>query len=152
MLRAGARSDGPPKESRLDLLIGGVPATVRSHHQPGIAGMRHYISVGTERGLLELAGGFRMGGPWSYGPVRLDGRALTEGECTPPDPWELANHLSIGTAVAVIRGDLHEAAAAQAGLFTAGLAVGIDRCAQDAFGSPRHGTRLRPECRLRLSR
>lgn len=114
--------------------------------------MRHYISVGTERGLLELAGGFRMGGPWSYGPVRLDGRALTEGECTPPDPWELANHLSIGTAVAVIRGDLHEAAAAQAGLFTAGLAVGIDRCAQDAFGSPRHGTRLRPECRLRLSR
>jgi len=69
-------------------------------------------------GLLELAGGFRRGDTWRYGPVRLNWMALNEGKWSEEDCWLRANVLSFGTALKVVRGELAGAEALASGSFS----------------------------------
>ena len=112
--------------------LGGVPAVLRCQQraqpqgtqQQGIA---QRLALYCEAGLVELSGAFRLGQPWQYDALRLNGQALCA--ATPPgqDAWIQANQSSLATMVRQFAGELTPLQAVQAGVFPACRAWPIDQ-------------------------
>ena len=100
-----AQSGHVPHGRRLELLASQVPITVVSRREAGIDGMAHSVTVETDEATFAVRGSFEMGGPWTYGPVRRDGEAISDVEADVRgglDCWHRATSAAIGAAVRTI--------------------------------------------------
>jgi dTDP-4-dehydrorhamnose reductase len=105
--------NGPPTVTRrsvatdsvsVDLLSGEVPlqARLRIGGEPGI---HQHVAMSWGDDVLRLRGRYRPGQPWTYDPVRWNGRAINEGEASATDCWLDANAASVRAIVRRFRGD-----------------------------------------------
>lgn len=119
-----ARGEDRGEEAALSLTVVGVPTRVDCRRVAGTGGIVHRLQVTGTAGRLELQGHWRVGESWTYGPTRLDGLALAEVESPAEDCWHRATVRSIGTALAVLRGELAPATGVAAGLGRRGSGSG----------------------------
>ncbi|MDQ1245734.1 MAG: hypothetical protein QG597_101 [Actinomycetota bacterium] len=112
----------------------GVAVSVTALPIPGLAGLRHDLTVRLAGHSVSFGGAFHLGRDWSFGPVLLDGTAVARGEEEPvafdADPWFLANVTAIESVVRAVGGD-----ASRPPPFTWDQALILDACVQQAAGT-----------------
>ncbi len=122
----------PVATTRVSTLCGGSEVLLRVEHRPGLAGIRHDVTLNGSAGRLTLTGTYRLGEPWHYAAPLLDIASapitLGEPEAGLPDPWYRANVRSIGAVVAAVRGQ-----DASPLLFDWNRALDLDRAAQSGL-------------------
>ncbi len=134
-LDATAQHQADRTKTLLRAHLGDVPAQITCRAEPGLRGIEHRILVRTAGGNIALVGRYRTGEPWRFEPVRINDRAVNDGEWTATDCWVRANVRSIGTVVKAIRGGPLDRVSAHA-LFPMLRARAIDDCVRQAFQEP----------------
>lgn len=102
----------------------------------GAPGIEHHVRIEAARGRLELAGDFRPGSAWRFGPVRVNGEARGDAEDGPGDPWLRANARSVEAMLEVARGHRSNAQGLDTGLFDLERAQRVERVVSGPLEPP----------------